>query len=136
MNRSIERSFNAWRLTPLPLSCQRGVSFLIAFLTLTLLSGNAQEKPKPLIAKSSNLSSAMSTGDWAKVESSVDRGLEWLAGQQQDDGRFPSEDSIQPAITSLAVMAFLSRGHIPDHGRYGSKLSKAIDFVLDRKSVV
>jgi hypothetical protein len=33
-------------------------------------------------------------------------------------------------VTSLAAMAFLSRGHIPDHGRYGAKLSKAIDFVL------
>jgi hypothetical protein len=102
----------------------------VAVLSLSLLSGNAQEQPKPLIATSSNLSSALSTSDWAKVESSVDRGLEWLAGQQQADGRFPSEDSIQPAITSLAVMAFLSRGHMPDEGRYGARLSKAIDFVL------
>lgn len=114
-----------------PLKCyRRGVSVILACLTLTLLSGNAQEKQKPLIAKSSNLSSALTAPDWAKVESSVDRGLEWLAGQQQADGRFPSEDSIQPAITSMAVMAFLSRGHIPDRGRYGAKISKAIDFVL------
>jgi hypothetical protein len=109
---------------------RRVIGLFIAFLTLSLLSGNAQEPPKSLIGKSSNLSSALSTSDWAKVESSVDRGLEWLAGQQQADGRFPSEDSIQPAVTSLAVMAFLSRGHVPDQGRYGAKLSKAIDFVL------
>lgn len=114
---------------------RRVIGLLIAFLTLSLLSGNAQEPPQPLnakslIAKSSNLSSALSTSDWARIESSVDRGLEWLAGQQQADGRFPSEDSIQPAITSLAVMAFLSRGHVPDQGRYGARLSQAIDFVL------
>ena len=110
--------------------CPRTVSGLVAFLALILLTAEAEETQKPLIAKSSNLSSALSTGDWTRVESSVDRGLEWLAGQQQSDGRFPSEDSIQPAVTSMAVMAFLSRGHIPDHGKYGSTLSKAIDFVL------
>lgn len=111
-------------------SLGHAASFLLVLLTLALLQGDAQEKHKPLLAKSSNLSSALSAGDWTKVESSVDRGLEWLAGQQQVDGRFPSEDSIQPAITSLAVMAFLSRGHVPDRGRYGSRISKAIDFVL------
>ena len=110
--------------------CPRTVSGLVAFLALILLTAEAEETQKPLIAKSSNLSSALSTGDWTRVESSVDRGLEWLAGQQQSDGRFPSEDSIQPAVTSMSVMAFLSRGHIPDHGKYGSTLSKAIDFVL------
>ena len=28
------------------------------------------------------------------------------------------------------MMAFLSRGHVPDQGRYGKQISKAIDFVL------
>jgi len=130
LNRSIKRPSGAGRKTSSPLYYRRALGIVIVFLTATLLSGNAQEKPKPLIAKSSNLSSALSAGDWARVETSIDRGLEWLAGQQQDDGRFPSEDSIQPAITSMAVMAFLSRGHIPDQGRYGAILSRAIDFVL------
>lgn len=130
MKRSIKRSLCAPRSFWLPRSYRRGLGILVVFLTMNLLSGNAQEQQKPLIAKSSNLSAALSTGDWARVETSIDRGLEWLAGQQQEDGRFPSEDSIQPAITSMAVMAFLSRGHVPDHGRYGAKLSRAIDFVL------
>jgi hypothetical protein len=130
MNRSIISAFNAWRLSSLPQSYRPVAGFVIAFLGLSLLSSNAQEHQKPLIAKSSNLSSALSAGDWAKVESSIDRGLEWLAGTQQDDGRFPGEDAFQPAVTSFGVMAFLSRGHIPDQGRYGAKLSKAIDFVL------
>jgi hypothetical protein len=30
----------------------------------------------------------------------------------------------------MAVMAFLSRGHVPDQGRYGRQISRAIDFVL------
>ena len=32
--------------------------------------------------------------------------------------------------TGEAVMAFLSRGHMPDEGKYGPQISKAIDFVL------
>lgn len=135
MNHTNQRQFNSgpwasFSLNGLPFYCRRGVSSLSAILILILLSADAEETQKPLIANSSNLSAALSTADWARVESSVDRGLEWLAGQQQEDGRFPSEDSIQPAVTSMAVMAFLSRGHVPDHGKYGAKLSKAIDFVL------
>jgi hypothetical protein len=106
------------------------VSGLVACLLMVLMSAEAHGNQKPLIAKSSNLSSALSTGDWTRVETSIDRGLEWLAGQQQGDGRFPSDDAAQPAVTSLAVMAFLSRGHLPDQGRHGTKLSRAIDFVL------
>ncbi len=30
----------------------------------------------------------------------------------------------------MAIMAFLSRGHMPDQGRYGKQISLAIDFVL------
>jgi hypothetical protein len=60
----------------------------------------------------------------------VDQGLAWLAGQQLEDGRFPRNDVAQPAVTAMAVMAFLSRGHFPEQGRYGTQLSKAIDFVL------
>lgn len=86
--------------------------------------------PRGVVATSSNLSAALPASDWARVETAVDRGLQWLAGQQTDDGRFPSDENGQPAVTSLAVMAFLARGHLPDQGRYGAQISKAIDFVL------
>lgn len=102
----------------------------VVFVTMMFSIARAQDNQKQVIAKSSNLSTALSAADWNRVESSIDRGLEWLAGQQQDDGRFPSDDAAQPAVSSMAIMAFLSRGHIPDQGRYGAKLSKAIDFVL------
>ncbi len=104
--------------------------WVIVFLTSLCTIAFAEEPSKSVIAKSSNLSSALPAGDWARVELAVDRGLEWLAQQQADDGRFPSDDAAQPAVTSFAVMAFLSRGYCPGQGRYGSQLSKAVDFVL------
>ena len=92
-------------------------------------NSHAQET-KPLFGPSSNLSSALPPGEWSRVETAVDRALAWLASQQAEDGRFPSTEAAQPAVTSFAVMAFLSRGHMPDEGRYGKNISRAIDFVL------
>lgn len=65
-----------------------------------------------------------------KVEASVDRALAYLASQQLPDGTFPGPPAAQPAITSLCVMAFLSRGHQPGVGPYGDGLDRAIDHVL------
>ncbi|MDP1796161.1 MAG: prenyltransferase/squalene oxidase repeat-containing protein [Planctomycetaceae bacterium] len=97
-------------------------------LTLAITPGLAQDKS--VIAKTSDLSAALPAAEWRKVEASVDRGLEWLAKHQQPDGSFPSADAAQPAVTSLAIMAFLSRGHMPEAGRYRRQLAQAIDFVL------
>ena len=78
----------------------------------------------------SGLPAALEAREWARVERAVDRGLAWLSKQQQRDGSFEGRDLGQPAITSLAVMAYLSRGHRPGAGPYGKALERAIDFVL------
>ncbi|MCA9048482.1 MAG: hypothetical protein KDA89_07120, partial [Planctomycetaceae bacterium] len=89
-----------------------------------------EESSASVIAKVTNLSAALPPGEWSRVEESVDRALVWLASQQESDGRFPADEAAQPAVTSMAVMAFLSRGHLPEEGRYGKQISAAIDFVL------
>lgn len=112
-------------------------SGIIAGLAIATFTGSlwisravAQDTPQPVIARSTNLSAALPPAEWARVEASVDKALEWLAAQQAEDGRFPSTEAAQPAVTSMAIMAFLSRGHLPDQGKYGKQLSHAIDFVL------
>jgi hypothetical protein len=75
----------------------------------------------------------LTTEQWKSVDDTVDRGLAWLASQQLPDGSFPSADSGQPAVTSLAAMAFLSRGHRPGAGPYGKVLDRAIDFAIAQK---
>ncbi len=94
------------------------------------VTASAQTSNPTTIARSSNLSAALAPEDWQKVEIGVDRGLAWLAAQQAEDGSFPGIEVAQPATTSLAVMAFLSRGHLPGRGNYGQKLDRAIDYVL------
>lgn len=95
-----------------------------------VLAQDEPNPPPPVIATSGSLYSALPASEWTRVEGAVDSGLAYLASVQEEDGRFPGEESGQPAITSLGIMAFLSRGHMPDEGRYGKGISKAIDFVL------
>jgi hypothetical protein len=92
----------------------------------------AEDRPSPPSASLPKVShsDALTAAQWKRVDEGVDRGLAWLAAQQQDDGSFPTYETGQPAITSLAVMAFLSRGHAPGVGPYGQTIDRAIDFVL------
>lgn len=127
------------RLRCVELACRIPIVMLI-FAATTVSSVHAQESSTPdspaapAIAPSSDLSSAFPPGEWVRIERTVDSGLAWLASQQVADGSFPSNPVGQPAVTSLAVMAFLSRGHTPGHGKYGQHINRAIDFVLAQQN--
>jgi hypothetical protein len=71
---------------------------------------------------------------WKRLDGAVDRGLAFLAKNQEADGSFPTSSIAQPAVTSLCIMAFLSRGHQPGRGPYGAALERAIDYVLDMQN--
>jgi len=72
----------------------------------------------------------MPSEKWHQIDQSVDRALAWLAEQQQGNGSFHTEEVALPAVTSLCAMAFLARGHLPNEGKYGEAIQKAIDFVM------
>jgi hypothetical protein len=76
------------------------------------------------------MAEALPPEKWRQLENSVDRGLAWIASQQAPDGSFSTLAVGQPGVTSLCVMAFLSRGHRPGFGPYGQQLNRAVDFVL------
>lgn len=59
------------------------------------------------------------------------RGLAWLASQQNSDGswseaRYPHN----PAITSFALLAFLSQGHLPNQGPYGKEIARGVRYLI------
>ena len=73
----------------------------------------------------------------------VERGLEWLARNQNPDGSWSGKigyklnseyrdtgEGAHVGVTALAGTAFLAGGHLPDRGEYSAVLSRALDFVL------
>lgn len=65
-----------------------------------------------------------------RLEESVDRGLAFLALLQEKDGSWQASGYKHPAVTALAVMAFLSAGHVPGEGPYQANVEKGIRWVL------
>ncbi|MFI5378023.1 MAG: prenyltransferase/squalene oxidase repeat-containing protein [Tepidisphaerales bacterium] len=64
------------------------------------------------------------------ADAAITRGLNYIAARQNEDGSWG--DKYRAAETSLALMAFMVKGHFPGQGTYGSKLDKAVAFLLRR----
>jgi hypothetical protein len=101
---------------------------LFALLVASPIAVRAQK-----IDRGAPSADVLSADQWKSVDETVDRGLAWLAAQQLPDGSIPTIDTAQPAVTSLAVMAFLSRGHRPGVGPYGEVIDRGIDFVISQQ---
>ncbi|MEP3482011.1 MAG: prenyltransferase [Fuerstiella sp.] len=78
-----------------------------------------------------------------ELDAAVDRGLAYLATKQLSHqtaqqmgspelaGSFVEEGSPgNTGITSLAVMAFLAKGHLPGRGPYGTVINRGVDYLL------
>src|SRR5690349_16612372 len=108
----------------LPLSLVMTAFFSRAAEAVTssnVVTGQAGAKP---------LTAVLPASKGQQVQDAVDRALSWMATQQATDGSFPTLAAGQPAVTSLCVLAFLSRGHQPEVGPHGQRLSRAIDYVM------
>ena len=63
---------------------------------------------------------------------SVDRGLAWLAAQQNPDGSFGrGRISSNAGIVSLCALAFMADGNLPGRGTYGRSVERALEYVLE-----
>jgi squalene cyclase len=69
------------------------------------------------------------------VDKAIDKALEFLDNvQDKADGSWRAgRSSKNPAVTSLAVMAFLSAGHVPGEGKYGATVEKGVRWVLQQQ---
>ena len=83
--------------------------------------------------------------DPRRINVAVARGLEWLTRNQdpktggwvQDVGYKRGDSYVRTAVgkphvgvSALALMAYLSGGHLPGRGKYGSIVEKGVDYVL------
>ena len=107
-----------------------GMALALMVFTLTRPTVLAQPADPGAGDDFSDPMTALTQQQWDKVDAAIDRALAWIAKQQRADGSFPTFDTGQPAVTSLATMAFLARGHLPGEGPYGAVIDDAIEFVL------
>src|SRR5262245_6424408 len=69
------------------------------------------------------------------LDQAVDGALVYLAGSQDREGAWSvGYRGKNPAISALAVMAFLSAGHVPGEGKYGDTVKRGIEFVLSSQA--
>src|ERR1700752_2948619 len=65
------------------------------------------------------------------TKKAIGRALEYLAAKQNNDGSFTDGNYIHnTAITSFAMLAFMSQGHLPNQGLYGPEVGKAARFLM------
>ena len=101
----------------------------VILLIAILPASNALVQVEPETRQAPN-AKILTEKQWKQVDETVERGLQWLATQQQEDGSFKTLDMGQPAVTSLCLMAFLAQGESPADGQYQKQLAKAVDYII------
>ncbi len=67
------------------------------------------------------------------VRRAVDRGLQWLAGQQLGLGHWTANNGQYPtAMTALAGTALLCDGSTTTQGKYAANVAKTVDYLVSR----
>ncbi|MDQ3623206.1 MAG: terpene cyclase/mutase family protein [Verrucomicrobiota bacterium] len=65
-----------------------------------------------------------------EVERIYERGLQFLAASQNEDGSFPGNYGAEPATPALAMMAMLAHGDDPTHGPFARSIKRSLGYVL------
>ena len=95
---------------------------LIALTSLTLVPAFAQDLPRrpddPIPAQ---------------LETVYDRGLGYLAKNQNEQGAWNDQMGGEPGVVGLCVIAFLAHGEDPNHGPHAEHIRKGIDYILSRQ---
>lgn len=79
--------------------------------------------------------SALAQEDEVKLDEetlkAIELSLDWLKDRQNPDGSWgDSQYPHNTAITSFALLAFMSQGHLPNQGKYGPEVAKGARYLL------
>jgi hypothetical protein len=67
-----------------------------------------------------------------EVERIYERGLNFLAASQTEDGSFPGNYGAEPATAALAMLAMFAHGDDPNYGPYAKSIKRDLAFILGR----
>lgn len=69
-----------------------------------------------------------------QIDQAVRQALPWLANAQRPSGAWTTgQTGESTAATSLAILAFLAAGHVPDEGPWGHHLTRGIGWILQQQ---
>ncbi len=104
---------------------------LAAALASTSLAHQADPPDRPDGGASAE-NNALADEITPELDEAVNNGLKALAALQNRDGSFGGgRFGRNVAITSLACIAFMADGNLPDRGPYSDTIERALDYVLD-----
>ncbi len=70
----------------------------------------------------------------AQVDTMYERGLSYLAKNQNAQGSWNDSMGSEPGVVGLCVVSFLAHGEDPNHGPYAAVISKAIEYILSQQN--
>ena len=86
--------------------------------------------PPALLARSYHTATAIGT-DKTAWDNSIEKGLQWLAGQQSRAGQW-ADDNYPTAISALAAIALICSGSTTTQGPYAPNIRLAVDFMISK----
>ena len=70
-----------------------------------------------------------------KTDEAIDRGLAYLNAHANREGKFGTGGYTgNVAVTSLAALAFMAAGNLPNRGPYGRVITNALKFILGQEN--
>jgi hypothetical protein len=109
-----------------------GLAVLGTAGTCFALPGDNREGEGPQAIPDGSASRGMIT---PKTDEAIDRGLAYLNSHANREGYFGTGGYTgNVAVTSLAALAFMAGGHVPNRGPYGRLITRALRFVLDQEN--
>jgi len=69
-----------------------------------------------------------------ELERSVERGLEYLASAQREDGTWSESYGQVSGVVGLAMLSFLAHGEMPDEGRYGETIRRSVNYIVSTQN--
>lgn len=70
----------------------------------------------------------------AQVELIYERGLQYLAKSQNENGSWNDMVGTEPGVVGLCVAAFLAHGEDPNSGPYSKNIRAGIDYILSQQN--
>lgn len=69
-----------------------------------------------------------------EVDTIYERGLAWLAANQQENGDWQNSGQNGPGVTGICLMAFLASGEDPNFGRYAANVRRSIRSIVSQQN--